>query len=123
MQYLDKKEDSIKLIQKLTKDEPENGMYQDTYGEILMYFEEYDEATKRFLKAIVIGADEWYIYQTYIKLGICYKALENYELALKNFKKGRELAKKSTSDPLTKEKWLKIIDLFLAEMEYFKITA
>ena len=123
MQYLDKKEDSIKLIQKLTKDEPENGMYQDTYGEILMYFEEYDEATKRFLKAIVIGADDWYIYQTYIKLGICYKALENYELALKNFKKGRELAKKSTSDPLTKEKWLKIIDLFLAEMEYFKITA
>ena len=86
MQYLDKKEEAIKIIQKLIKSDPENGIYQDTFGEILMYFEEYDEAVKRFLKAIVIGSDDWYIYQTYIKLGICYKALENYDLALKNLK-------------------------------------
>ncbi len=119
MQYLDKKEESIQIIQKLIKDDPENGIYQDTFGEILMYFEEYDEAVKRFLKAIVIGSDDWYIYQTYIKLGICYKALENYDLALKNLKKGKNLTKKSTSDPETKQKWLAIADLFLAEIEQF----
>jgi tetratricopeptide (TPR) repeat protein/predicted transcriptional regulator len=117
MQYLDKKEESIEIIQNLTKIEPENGIYQDTYGEILMYFEEYDEAVKRFLKAIVIEGGEWYIYQTYVKLGICYKALENYDLALRNLKKGKNLTKKSRSDPETKQKWLTIADLFLAEIE------
>ena len=30
MQYLDKKEEAINLIQKLIKDEPKNGIYQDT---------------------------------------------------------------------------------------------
>jgi len=118
MQYLDKKEESIKIIQKLIKSEPENGIYQDTYGEILMYFEEYEEAVKKFLKAIVIGSDDWYIYQTYIKLGICYKALENYDLSLKNLKKGKDLTKKSKSDPETKQKWLTITSLFLAEIEH-----
>jgi len=120
MYYLDKKEESIKIIKELVKIEPENGIYQDTYGEILMYFEEYDEAAKRFLKAIVIGSDDWYMYQTYIKLGICYaekKNLENYDLALKNLKEGKMLAKRSTSDPETKHKWLAIADLFLAEIE------
>jgi len=115
--YLDKKEESIKIIEGLTEKEPENGIYQDTYGEILMYFEEYEAATKRFLKAMVIGIDDWYIYQTYIKLGICYKALDKYDLALENLKDGKRLTKKSTSDPETKQKWLTIADLFLAELE------
>ena len=44
-----------------------------------MYFKDYVEAIKWFLKAIVLGKDDWYIYQTYIKLGICYKALGEYE--------------------------------------------
>ena len=87
------------------------------YGEILMYFEEYEEAVKRFLKAIVIASNDWYIYQTYIKLGICYKALENYDLALKNLKKGKELTKKSTSDPETQQKCVTIADLFLSEIK------
>ncbi|MFX1427151.1 MAG: hypothetical protein ACFFBE_11920 [Promethearchaeota archaeon] len=116
MQYLDDKEESVKIVQKLIEKEPENGLYQDTFGEILMYFEEYEEAAKKFLKAIMIEDSGWYIYQTYIKLGICYKALEKYDLALKNFKKGRELAEKTTSDPEIKKKWLNIIDLFLAEI-------
>jgi tetratricopeptide (TPR) repeat protein/Mn-dependent DtxR family transcriptional regulator len=117
MQYLDDKEESMKIIKNLIEKEPENGLYQDTYGEILMYFEDYEEAAKKFLKAITIEDNGWYIYQTYIKLGICYKALEKQDLALKNFKTGRQLAKKSTSDPEMKRKWLSIIDLFHAEIE------
>jgi hypothetical protein len=68
----------------------------------------------------MISSDDWYIYQTYIKLGICYKALEKYDLALKNFKEGRKLAKESTSVLETKQKWLAIIDLFLVELEQLK---
>ncbi|MFX1478897.1 MAG: tetratricopeptide repeat protein [Promethearchaeota archaeon] len=117
LQYLDEKEESIKMIQKLVKIEPENGIYLDTYGEILMYFEEYDEAAKRFSKATVIGNKDWYIYQTYVKLGICYRALGKYDLALKFLKMGKNLTKKSTSDPETKQNWLRIVDLFLAEIE------
>jgi len=67
---------------------------------------------------IVIRSDDWYMYQTYIKLGICYKALENHDLALKNLKQGKNLIEKSTSDPETKQKWLTITDLFLAEIEH-----
>ncbi len=117
MQYLDKKEEAVKIVQKLVKDEPENGVFQDTFGEILMYFEDYDEATKKFLKTIVISKDDWYIYQTYIKLGICYKALGSYDLAIKNLKKGKNLTKKSSDDVATKQKWISIADLFLTDIE------
>ena len=83
-----------------------------------MYYEDYEAASKRFLKAMVIGIDDWYIYQTYIKLGICYKALKKYDLALKNLKQGKNLTKKSKHDTETKQKWLTIADLFLSEIEY-----
>ena len=116
-QYLDKKDESLEIIQKLIDSEPDIGIYHDNYGEILMHFEEYEEAVKRFLKALVMGSDEWYIYQTYIKMGICYKALGNHDLAVKNLKKGKDIINKSSIDPDTKQKWLIIADLFLAEMK------
>ena len=118
MQNLDNKKESIEIIKELIKNEPENGVYIDAYGEILMYFEEYDEAVKWFLKAIVMVSDDWYIYQSYIKLGICYKVLEKYDLALKNLKEGKNLADKITVDLETKQKWLAITDLFLSEIKH-----
>ncbi|MFW9970937.1 MAG: hypothetical protein ACFFDF_12135 [Candidatus Odinarchaeota archaeon] len=116
LHYLDKRDEAIKILQDITIKAPNNGTYHDTYGEILMYYEEYGEAVKKFQKAIEVAADEWYINQTYIKLGICYKELENYDLAVKNLKKGKILTKKSTSDDETKQKWLTIADLFLEEI-------
>ncbi|MDX1798187.1 MAG: hypothetical protein R3255_06025, partial [Candidatus Lokiarchaeia archaeon] len=116
LHYMDKKEEAIEILQNLTKKVPNNGTYHDTFGEILMYYEEYEDAVNKFLKAIEVAADEWYINQTYIKLGICYKELENYDLAVENLKKGKELTKKSKSDDETKQKWLTIADLFLAEI-------
>ena len=116
-QYLDKKDESLEIIQKLIECEPDIGIYHDNYGEILMHFEEFEDAVKRFLKALVMGSDEWYIYQTYIKMGICYKALGNHDLAVKNLKKGKDILNKSSIDPDTKQKWLIIADLFLAEIK------
>jgi len=113
LQFLDRKEEAINIIQKLVENEPDTGIYYDTYGEILMYFEEYKEATKKFVKAMVLGSHDWYIYQTYIKLGICYKVLGNLELGVENLKKGKNLVNKSINDPDTKKKWLSIVDLFL----------
>ncbi|MFX1376900.1 MAG: hypothetical protein ACFFA0_13930 [Promethearchaeota archaeon] len=119
LQYLDKKEDSLKIIQDLVNQIPENGMYHDSFGEILMYFEEYKKAIKEFSKAIELADDEWYIHQTYIKLGICYKELRNLEKAYEYLSKGIELTKKSSLDLETRQKWITIANLFIAEIEQF----
>ena len=121
LQFLDKKEEAIKIIQKLVENEPEMGIYHDTYGEILMYFEEYEEAAKKFVKSMVLGANEWYIFQTYIKLGICYKTIGNLDLAMENLRKGIELTKKNVKDPETKQKWLSIANLFLSELKPIEV--
>ncbi|MFX1557469.1 MAG: hypothetical protein ACFFC9_09470 [Promethearchaeota archaeon] len=117
LQFLDKKEEAIKIIQNLIESEPKMGVYHDIFGEILMYFEDYEEAAKKFVKSMVLGAQEWYIFQTYIKLGICYKTLGNRDLAIKNLNKGIDLTKKNVSDPETKQKWLSIANLFLSELK------
>jgi Mn-dependent DtxR family transcriptional regulator len=120
LQYLNRKEEALELIQELVVDVPDNGTYLDTYGEILMYYEEYEEAIEKFLRAIEMARDEWYINQTYIKLGICYKELDNFDLAVENLIIGKDLMEKSSIDPETKQKWLIIVNLFLAEIEQFR---
>ena len=116
LQFLDKREEAVSIIQELSDKEPNNGVYQDTFGEILMYFQEYEEAAKKFVKSLLLGADEWYIFQTYIKLGICYKATGNFDLAAVNLKKGIEITEKKVKDPETKQKWLTIANLFLSDL-------
>ncbi len=117
LQYLARKEEAIETIQNLIEVDPDKGIYHDTYGEMLMSFQDYKNAKNEFLKSIEISSDDWYIFQTYIKLGICDKELGNLELALENLKKGKNFIGKSRSDEETKQKWLQIADLFLAEIE------
>lgn len=117
LQFLDKKEEAVEIIQELSENEPKNGVYEDTFGEILMYFQEYGDAAKKFVKSLVLGADEWYIFQTYIKLGICYKATGILDLAIVNLKKGIEITERNVKDPEIKQKWISIANLFLSELE------
>ncbi|NVM35319.1 MAG: hypothetical protein HWN81_06965 [Candidatus Lokiarchaeota archaeon] len=117
LSYLGKKQEALKILRSLIENEPEKGIYHDTYGEILITFKEYEKAIEEFQKAIEINSDDWFIHQTYIKLGICYTALENIDLAVQNLKIGKKLTSKIISDFETKNKWLAIVDLFLAEIE------
>ena len=117
LQYLDRKEDALKVIQKVIRSEPKKGVHHDTHGEILMYFEDYEEAIKKFVKSMVLGANEWYVFQTYIKLGICYKAIGELDLAAENLRKGIELLEKNVNDEETKQKWFTIANLFLSVPE------
>jgi len=117
LSYQDKKQEALEILRELVKKEPEKGIYRDTYGEILIHFKEYEKAIQEFQKAIEIDTNDWFIYQTYIKIGICYIALENIELAFQYLKKGKELTSKILSDLESKNKWLAIVDLFLAETE------
>jgi len=116
LSYQDKKQEALEILRELVKKEPEKGIYHDTYGEILIHFKEYEKAIKEFHKAIEIDSNDWFIYQTYIKIGICYTALENFDLAIQNLKIGKELTNKIISDLESKNKWLAIVDLFLAEI-------
>ncbi|MFX1571465.1 MAG: tetratricopeptide repeat protein [Promethearchaeota archaeon] len=116
LSYLGKQQEAVDILQNLTENEPKKGIYHDTYGEILISFKEYEKAIKEFQKAIEFEPTAWYIHQTYIKLGICYTVLEDFELARRYLKKGKELTNKIISDLDSKNKWLPIIDLFLAEI-------
>lgn len=117
LQYLDRGEEALEIISNLLQQEPENSLYFDTFGELLMNYEDYGNAIQNFQQAIKIGRNSWYIYQTYIKLGICYKELENFGLAVEYLQKGKELTKQASSDQDSKQEWRAIADLFLMEIE------
>jgi tetratricopeptide (TPR) repeat protein len=120
LQYLNRREESIDVIQNLIEEEPYNGLYHDTYGEILMFFNEYELALEEFQKVIELEKDSWFIFQTFIKMGICYNVLEKFELAVEFLIKGKESTNKSVGDLDTKRKWMAIADLILAEIEQLK---
>jgi len=116
-QYLNKKDKALEILEELIESEQENGEYYDSYGEILMNYEEYEKAVEQFQNAIKLSSSGRFIYQTYIKLGICFKELENYELATEYLKKGKEFTYKCICDHEIKKKWIIIADIFLTEME------
>ena len=116
LQYLNRSREAIEMIQTLKDRKPDNGIFNDIYGELLMYMEDYEYAKEQFLKAIEIDPQRWYIHQSFIKLGICYKEIGKYDLALENLLKGKKLTQKQFCNFQTKEKWLTIADLFINEI-------
>jgi tetratricopeptide (TPR) repeat protein len=116
-QYLNNKDEALKTLKALIESEQDNGEYYDSYGEILMNYEEYEKAVEQFQKAIELSSSGWFIYQTYIKLGICFKELENFDLAFEYLRKGKEFTNKCFCDHEIKKKWLVIADIFLSEIE------
>ncbi|MBY9004490.1 MAG: hypothetical protein KGD73_10995, partial [Candidatus Lokiarchaeota archaeon] len=120
LQYLNEKEKAFTLVRSLINEEPQNEVYHDTFGEILMAYRNYEEAIREFQKTIEINSETWYSFQTYIKLGICYKELGKFELAREYLNRGKEFTNKATTDFETKQKWLTIVELFLSEIEEMK---
>ena len=117
LMYLNKRGESLNLMKAIIDREANKGLFYDTYGEILMNYEEYESAIKQFQKVIELNDQEWFLYQTYVKLGICYKEIENFKLALENLSKGKDYTEKSNADQDTKQKWITIAELFLTDIE------
>ncbi|MHA1487982.1 MAG: tetratricopeptide repeat protein, partial [Promethearchaeota archaeon] len=115
-QYLYKREEALEIINVLIEREPDNGIYHDSYGEILMAFNDHESAIVKFQEALKLDPNSWYIYQTYIKLGICYRELEDYDSALDHLIKGKELINKSQSDDDTKQVWHSYAEPFIEEI-------
>jgi tetratricopeptide (TPR) repeat protein len=116
-QYLNNREEALKVIQGLIEREPNNGIYHDSYGEILMAFNDHELAIGKFQRVIELNPNSWYIYQTYIKLGICYRVLEDYDLALEHLTKGEELIDQSPGDNNTKQMWHSYAKPFIEEIK------
>ena len=106
---LNRKEESIKIIQDLVEREPHDGNFYDTFGEILLIFHEYEDAIVKFQKALELEPNGWS--ETYLKMAECYKELVNYKKTIEYAKKGRELAIERKE-----EEWIKRADKLLFEM-------
>jgi len=113
--HLGKKEGAIKAIKRAIKIEPNNGDFYDSYGEILMEFHDYELAIEKLTKAIEINPKEFYAHETYVKLGICYFNLKDYDNAMKNLNQGRSL-----SSEIKRQEWIEKADKYLSELENLK---
>ena len=115
-QFFNQKTESLETMKILIDRDPNNGIYFDTYGEILMSFEKYSQAIVQFNKSLKCELNSWNEFQTHIKLGICYKELEQKEPAIEHLKKGKELSEVDFCPIIVKQKWNAIADLFLAQI-------
>jgi tetratricopeptide (TPR) repeat protein len=120
LQYLDRKGEAISTIRGIIDLAPDNAAYHDTYGEILMAFEEYEKAINAFQKALDLGKDNWYEFQTLIKIGICRRQIGNLEIAMEYLLRGKEAVEKSEVNEESKQKWLSIVEPFIEELKEFK---
>ena len=122
LSYLDRKEEAINLIKKLINEDPKNPSLHDTYGEILMTFGEDEKAVNAFEKVINLGKREWYLFQTYVKYGICHKNLGHYSIAVEALIRGQQAINASKVNADEKAKWLAIAEPFIQEIKELEST-
>lgn len=80
-----------------------------------MFFEEYDKAIKKFEDAIRIDPSNDFKFHTYLRLGLCYKKLKNYDKARKYFEKGKLLTERMV--PSLREYFLPETEKHLSELK------
>jgi tetratricopeptide (TPR) repeat protein len=115
--YLEREEESMNLAQELIKLDPNEGNYHDTYGEVLMIFKRYEEAIEEFKNALELDRYGYFVYQTFIKMGICYYYLEEYALAKESLETGMEYTQSCMCDLEKKEYWMKKANKFLVKIK------
>lgn len=103
--YLNRENEALETIRKLL-DMDGNAMYIDTLGEILMMFGYYKDAIKEFKRTIDTEVHAWYIYQTYIKMGISYKEIGELDKAIESFNKGLDLVETLKCEIKNQEYWI-----------------
>ncbi|MFW9971074.1 MAG: tetratricopeptide repeat protein [Candidatus Odinarchaeota archaeon] len=101
----------------LTKLDPENGNFHDSYGEILTEFGEYKQALKEFQKAIEIEPYGWYTYNSYFQMARCYKELGEYDLAREKLENGEQATKTCFCDIEMRKEYYEKKTKLLAEIE------
>ena len=92
--YLGRREEAIETAEYLIRLSPKYGNCYDTYGEILMVFEEYENALEKFKEALNLEPSGWFAFETCLKMGECFKKLGKFEKAREYFEKGKKLTEK-----------------------------
>jgi len=92
--HLGKKEEAIETAEHLIKLNPNISNSYDTYGSIYLIFEEYEKAISKFEEVLRMDPSNEYNFHTYLRLGVCYKKLENYDKARECFEKGKLLTER-----------------------------
>ncbi|TFG19797.1 MAG: hypothetical protein EU533_06530, partial [Promethearchaeota archaeon] len=91
-----RKEEAIETAKEMIDVDKENGNLRDSFGEILLIMEDYDDAIEQFGEAIKLAkpSNNWYVDQSYIKMGLCYMKMGIYDKAKESFETGRALLEK-----------------------------
>ncbi|MFW9829865.1 MAG: tetratricopeptide repeat protein [Candidatus Thorarchaeota archaeon] len=121
--YLDREKESIDLAEKLVSLEPNNGNYHDSYGEILMIFKHYKKAIELFKTAIGLEPYGFFVYQTFIKMGICFYHLKEYDLSIQMLEQGKDYTHSCLCEMEKKEHWLKKANNYLLKIKQFELNS
>jgi tetratricopeptide (TPR) repeat protein len=87
-------DEAKELIEKAIKIDPEEANLIDTYGEVLMIAEKYEDAIVKFTQALEMRPTAWFAFHTFLKLAKCYKALGMDDKAITCHEKAKDLTKK-----------------------------
>ena len=117
MQHFNQKTSALDIMHQLSEREPNNWIFFDAYGEILMSFGEYAQAIPKFKHSLDCPKERWTMFQTQIKLGICYKELGQNVLAIEFLSSGKKNCEIVFCANETKQKWNAIANLYLAQIQ------
>ena len=86
--------EAIEIIEKAITIDPTEANLLDTYGEVLMYAKQYEDAIVKFTQALEMNPVGWFAFHTFLKLAECYKALGMEDKSDTCFNKAKELTEK-----------------------------
>jgi tetratricopeptide (TPR) repeat protein/DNA-binding HxlR family transcriptional regulator len=112
--YSGRREEAIETADYLISLDPNNGNSYDSYGDIFMVFREYENAIKKFERALKVDPTGFFGNQTCLKLGLCYQELKKYEKALEYFEKGKILTDRML--PGQRELYLHEAEKYISEL-------
>ncbi len=115
--YRGDKEEAIEGGEKITKLDPDNGNFHDSFGEILTEFGEYERALEEIQKALEIEPYGWYSYNSYLQMSRCYKELGKFNLAREALEEGQKATNTCYCDMHMRKEWHEKKAKLLAEME------
>lgn len=94
--HLGRKEEGIKVAEKMISLNPNDGNQFDSYGEMLMLFGDYEQALAKFERALKLSPKGWFAFQTYLKMGTCYEKLLQLDKAEEYYLEGKKLTEKAS---------------------------
>jgi len=107
---------AIETIKFLTEKMPDEGNYFDSYGEILMITEDYENAIKKYEQGIKVEPYGWSIPSSHVGLGKCYEQLGMYDKAKAHFQEARKIVRYCFCHIKHKKEWVEEIEYHLKKL-------